>query len=69
MLPNAVNQPNFPSTILQPGSKYVQNTVYEFDLAPAGKAPAADKDKAPAANKGAKGATAAAPRAARAGRA
>jgi aldose 1-epimerase len=28
--PDAVNRPNFPSIILQPGKTYTQTTVYRF---------------------------------------
>jgi aldose 1-epimerase len=31
--PNAVNRPDFPTCILEPGDKYGQTTVYKFDLA------------------------------------
>ncbi|KAM3246293.1 galactose mutarotase [Capsicum annuum] len=30
--PNAVNTPNFPSIIVQPGDKYIHNMVYEFSV-------------------------------------
>ena len=28
--PDSVNQPNFPSTILEPGKTYTQTTIYKF---------------------------------------
>lgn len=31
-LPNSPNQPNFPSTILEPGEKYTQKTIYKFGI-------------------------------------
>ncbi len=30
--PNSPNQPNFPSTVLQPGSAYLSTTVYKFSV-------------------------------------
>ncbi|KAI3796926.1 hypothetical protein L1987_39613 [Smallanthus sonchifolius] len=30
--PNAVNQPNFPSVVVQPGGKYEHSMVYEFSV-------------------------------------
>lgn len=30
--PNAINQPNFPSVVIQPGEKYKHTMVYEFSV-------------------------------------
>lgn len=30
--PNAINTPNFPSIVVQPGDKYIHNMVYEFSV-------------------------------------
>lgn len=32
-LPNSPNQPNFPTTVLHPGAKYFQKTIYQFGVA------------------------------------
>jgi aldose 1-epimerase len=28
--PDSINHPNFPSTVLRPGEKYTQTTIYKF---------------------------------------
>lgn len=33
MFPDAVNQPNFPSTILRPGQQFHTQTVWRFSAA------------------------------------
>ncbi len=30
--PDSPNHPNFPSTVLKPGEKYTQKTIYKFDV-------------------------------------
>jgi aldose 1-epimerase len=31
--PDAPNRPQFPSTVLEPGEKYKQTTIYHFSIA------------------------------------